>query len=138
MTTDVASYIDSSIALRMILDDPGSKAVRAWWTAARNAGEEIYASKLLQVEMARVLQREQLSLALSMPVLSALWLIDMDDDVIRAASTISTGKHLRSLDAIHLGTATLLAPDGITVVTHHNRMREVAGGLGLTVIDPAE
>lgn len=134
----MVAYIDSSIALRMILDDPGSAAVRAWWTAARNAGEEIYSSKLLQVEMPRVLQRERFSLALSVPVLSALWLIDIDDDVVRAASTISTGQHLRSLDAIHLGTATLLASDGITVVTHDLRMKEVAVGLGLIVVDPAE
>ncbi|MBE1875570.1 hypothetical protein [Myceligenerans pegani] len=79
----MSSYIDSSIALRMILDDPGSKAVRA-------------------------------------------------------VSTISPGKHLRSLDAIYPGRATLLAPDGITVVMHDIHMKEVADGLGLTVIDPAE
>lgn len=134
----MASYIDSSIALRMILDDPGSAAVRTWWTTARTVGEDVYASKLLQVEMARVLQREQLSLALSVPVLSALWLIDIDDDVIREASTLNSGKHLRSLDAIHLGTASLLAPDGVSVVTHDTRMKEVSRDHGLTVVDPAE
>ncbi|MBO0841735.1 MAG: type II toxin-antitoxin system VapC family toxin [Nocardioides sp.] len=134
----MAAYIDTSIALRLILEDPGSAGVRAWWRASRMAGEDLYSSKLLQVEMARVLQREGLSLALSMPVLSALWLIDIDDDVIRTASSISTGQHLRSLDAIHVGTASLLAPDGIAVVTHDKRMRTVAEALGLTVIDPAE
>ncbi|MBO0852924.1 MAG: type II toxin-antitoxin system VapC family toxin [Nocardia sp.] len=134
----MAAYIDSSIALRLILDDPGAQRVRAWWRTARTAGEDIYSSKLVQVEMARVLQREELSLALSMPVLSSLWLIDIDDDVIRTASSISTGKHLRSLDAIHLGTASLLAPDGVTVVTHDDRMKAVAETLGLSVLDPTE
>lgn len=134
----MGSYIDSSIALRLILDDPGSHRVRDWWRAARAAAEDLYASKLLQVEMSRVLHRQRLSPSLSLPVMSALWLIDIDDDVIHAASTISTGQHLRSLDAIHLGTATLLAPDGISVVSHDRRMKEVARGLGLSVVDPAE
>lgn len=133
----MAAYVDSSIALRLIVDDPGSGPVRAWWRTARTAGEDLYSSKLIQVEIARVLQREQLSLALAAPVLSALWLIDIDDDVIRTASSISTGQHLRSLDAIHLGTASLLEPDGIAVVSHDARMKAVAESLGLSVIDPA-
>lgn len=133
----MAGYVDSSIALRLILDDPGSVPVRAWWRTAAAAGEDLYSSKLIQVEMARVLLRAELSLALAAPILSALWLIDIDDDVMRTASSIGTGQPLRSLDATHLGTASLIAPDGVAVVTHDTRMKTVAESLGLTVIDPA-
>ena len=63
-------------------------------------------------------------------------LLDIGDDVIERACAL-TGE-LKSLDAIHLATATLLdAPrDPITVLTHDVRLADAARARGLAVVDP--
>jgi predicted nucleic acid-binding protein len=69
-------------------------------------------------------------------VLSRLDLICINDRVL----TISGGllpPELRSLDAIHLATASLLGDTLGKVVTYDARMAEAARGLGWSVVAPA-
>lgn len=63
-------------------------------------------------------------------------LLDIGDDVIERACAL-TGE-LKSLDAIHLATATLLDDprDPITVLTHDARLADAARARGLAVVDP--
>ena len=63
-------------------------------------------------------------------------LLDIGDDVIERASAL-TGE-LKSLDAIHLATATLLDDprDPITVLTPDARLADAARARGLAVVDP--
>jgi len=125
-------YIDASIALQALL--PGGDArARRWLDTTTLAGDEVFSSTLLQLELTRVLRREGLAVSMARPVLDRVNLVSIDDGILRFAAAIES--HVKSLDAIHLATCGLLG-SGITVVTHDANMAEVAASLGLEAIDP--
>lgn len=125
-------YMDASIALHALL--PGGNArARRWLDETTLVGNEVFSSTLLQLELIRVLRREGLEVSLARPVLDRINLVSIDDGILRFAAAIEA--HVKSLDAIHLATCSLLG-SGITVVTHDENMAEVAVSLGLEAIDP--
>ena len=123
-------YLDSSVALRTILDVPGRTRLQAW---LESAGATIVASRLLRTEMIRVLRRDGRPVADAAPLLDRVGLIDITRETHAVAESIE--RHVRTLDALHLATA-LLIGDAVTVATHDAKMAEVAEHLGLTVTDP--
>lgn len=125
-------YLDTSVALHAILPGGDDRAV-AWLDTAQRDGDELFSSTLLHVEMARVLRRDGLDVALCQPVLDRVGLVSIDDAVIRSAVAIEP--HARSLDAIHLATCSLLG-SGVTLVTHDATMAQAAKQLGLDPLDP--
>lgn len=125
-------YLDASVALHALLPG-GDPRARRWLDETRLAGEDVYSSTLLRLELTRVLRRERLDLDLARPVLDRLNLVSIDDGVLRFAAAIEP--HIKSLDAIHLATCLLLG-SGVTVATHDSTMRDVAQQLGLDVVDP--
>lgn len=125
-------YVDTSVALHAVLPWSAPTA-RAWFDAAASGGDVLYSSTLLQLEMIRALRREQLSPLASHQITDRVNLISIDDGVLRMAGAITP--HIRSLDAIHLATCTLLG-SGVTVATHDARMRDVAHTLGYATCDP--
>lgn len=125
-------YIDVSIALHALL--PGGDArARGWLDQTISAGEEVFSSTLLQLELSRVLRREGLEVSMARPLLDRCNLVSIDDGVLRFAGAIEA--HVKSLDAIHLATCSLLG-SGVTLVTHYANMAEVAASVGLEAIDP--
>lgn len=125
-------YVDASFALHALL--PGGDArARRWLDATTSAGEGIFSSTLLQLELVRVLRREGLDVSMARPVLDRVNLVSIDDGILRFAAAIEA--HVKSLDAIHLATCGLLG-SGITVVTHDENMAQVAASLGLEATDP--
>lgn len=125
-------YVDASIALHALL--PGGDArARRWLDSTRSAGDEVFSSTLLQLELTRVLRREGLAVSMARPVLDRINLVSIDDGILRFAAALES--HIKSLDAIHLATCGLLG-SGITVATHDENMTEVAASLGLEAIDP--
>lgn len=125
-------YLDASVALHVMLPG-GDRRARKWLDAVRRAGDEVYSSSLLHLELTRVLRRERLELALARPVLDRVNLVSIDDGVLRFAAAIEP--HVKSLDAIHLATCSLLG-SGVTVATHDGNMAGVAWQLGLDAFDP--
>jgi predicted nucleic acid-binding protein len=125
-------YLDASVALHAVLAGGDCRA-RQWLDAVRQAGDEVYSSTLLHLELTRVLRRERLAVALSRPVLERVNLVSIDDGVLRFAAAIEP--HVKSLDAIHLATCSLLGA-GVTVATHDANMLDVASALGLDALDP--
>ena len=125
-------YLDASVALHAVLPGGDSRA-QQWLDAVRQAGDEVYSSTLLHLELTRVLRRERLAVALARPVLERVNLVSIDDGVLRFAAAIEP--HVKSLDAIHLATGSLLGA-GVTVATHDANMLDVAPALGLDALDP--
>ena len=85
---------------------------------------------------ARAAHREGFDARLVSASVDGVELLDIGDDVIERACAL-TGE-LKSLDAIHLATATLLDDprDPITVLTHDARLADAARARGLAVVDP--
>lgn len=125
-------YLDTSVALHAILPG-GDKRARTWLDAVRGDGDSVFSSALLHLELVRVLRRESLNPSLTRAILDRVNLVSIDDGVLRFASAIEP--QIRSLDAIHLATSSLLG-SGVTIVTHDANMADVAAQLGLDTFDP--
>ena len=92
---------------------------------------------LSRVEVVRAVQSGGAdAVAMARRQLSRLHQINLDAGVLDAAASLAPGVALRSLDAIHLASAQLLAADLRSVVTYDERMAFVAASLGLTVDGP--
>ena len=125
-------YLDSSVALRTILDVPERRRVQSWM---QEAGTTFVSSRLLRTEVIRVLRRDGRPLGDGKPLLDRVGLIDITRRVHAIAESIEP--HIKTLDALHLATA-LLIDEAVTVATHDHAMRAVAEHLGLLVVDPVE
>lgn len=124
-------YLDSSIAVRTILDVPERQALQSWMQGAGT----LVSSRLLRTEVIRVLRRDQRPLSDGVALLDRVGLIDISREVHAVAESIE--RHVKTLDALHLATA-LLIGEPVTVATHDHTMKSVAEHLGLQVTDPAD
>lgn len=123
-------YLDSSVALRTILDVPERARLQHWLDTA---DATYVSSRLLRTEVMRVLRRDDRPPGDAAPLLTRVGLFDITRETHAVAESIE--RHLKTLDALHLATA-LLIGDPVTVATHDARMRTVAEYLGLPVTDP--
>lgn len=125
-------YLDSSVALRTILDVPDRQLLQSWM---HSPGTTFVSSRLLGTEVIRVLRRDNRSPADAAPLLDRVGMLELS----RATHTVaeSIERHVKTLDALHLATA-LLIGEPLTLATHDSRMKDVAGYLGMHVIDPVE
>jgi hypothetical protein len=68
-------------------------------------------------------------------LLTAFSCIAIDDEIVDGAMS-EPGHGLRSLDAIHLATARLLAPELEALVTYDDRLIKAATDAGLVTVSP--
>jgi len=68
--------------------------------------------------------------------LGRMYQVAVDQDLLDQAATLAPGVRLRTLDAVHLASAQLLAADLQAVVTYDQRMEEAATALGMPVAAP--
>lgn len=123
-------YLDSSVALRTILDIPERTRLQQWM---RTPGATYVSSRLLQTEVVRVLRRDGRPISDGRPLLDRVGMFDITREIHRVAESIE--RHVKTLDALHLATA-LLIGESVTVASHDSTMKTVAEQLGLAVIDP--
>lgn len=125
-------YLDSSVALRTILDVPEREPLQSWMQAA---GTTLVSSRLLRTEVIRVLRRDGRPLVEGTPLLDRVGMLEISRETHTVAESIE--RHVKTLHALHLATA-LLIGEQITVATHDSTMKAVAEHLGLLVTDPVE
>ncbi|GAA4701276.1 MULTISPECIES: type II toxin-antitoxin system VapC family toxin [Kocuria] len=125
-------YLDSSVALRTILDVPERVRLQKWLDSPHT---NFVSSRLLRTEVARVLRRDERPLSEAEPLLSRVGLFDISRETYAVAESIE--RHVKALDALHLATA-LLIGESVTVASHDANMKAVAEHLGLTAVDPVE
>lgn len=125
-------YLDSSVALRTILDVPERVRLQTWMQTP----ETIHvSSRLLRTEIVRVLRRDSRPLTDATPLLDRVGMLDITRETHTIAESIE--RHVKTLDALHLATA-LLIGERVTVASHDTAMKTVAEHLGFRVIDPVE
>ncbi|MCC6554967.1 MAG: type II toxin-antitoxin system VapC family toxin [Polyangiaceae bacterium] len=133
MSVKRATYLDSSAIVKLVVREPESAALSRYLQGRR----PIVASALARVEVLRVsVSFGLLAQARAHDVLNRLELIRVNDRVLTIAGGLLPPE-LRSLDAIHLATASLLGGMLGKVVTYDARMAEAARGLGWSVVAPA-
>jgi len=125
-------YLDTSVALRALL---GHSASAASWIDETTADErhQVVSSRILRTELTRVLRREGLPVSRRDEVLDVLSLVPVTEGVLAASEAIEP--HVKTLDAIHLGSVIAAGLDA-TIVSHDASMLASATSLGYATIDP--
>lgn len=129
MTTGLV-YLDSSVALRTILDVPERRRLQSWMQTPETT---YVSSRLLRTEVIRVLRRDGRPLVEGIPLLDRVGMLELSRETHAIAESFE--RHVKTLDALHLATA-LLIGEPVTVATHDTTMKNVAEHLGLLVFDP--
>jgi len=128
-------YLDSSVALRMILDGPERERLLSWFVEAPLVW---VSSRLLKTECTRTLVREDRPLSDANEVLRRVNLVAITGQICNIAEGFE--ENIRTLDALHL--ATLLSLDQeksgqlIVLVSHDKQMLETALAHGVVTSDP--
>jgi len=131
-------YADASALVKLVLDEPESSALRRFLTDA-----DLVSSELVLAEVPRAVRRAAAHdprlpvgrlLGRTLEVLEALGLRPLDREVLAEAGALA-GPALRTLDAIHVATATDLAPtEGF--ISYDERQAAAARLAGLRTIAP--
>jgi predicted nucleic acid-binding protein len=126
-------YLDSSALVKLVVREPESDALRAYLAH----DPERVTSSLSRTEVLRAIRPVgPAAVELARRLLRRINLVRLDDALLDAAGLLEPVL-LRSLDAIHLATAQLVAPDLDAVVTYDRRMAQAAAALGFAVAAPA-
>ena len=132
MSTDRLTYLDSSAIVRLAEAAPESSALRQY---LRRRGPYV-SSALARTEVARALLPRGLdAVRRGQDVLLGIDLVRVNDRVLNLAGALPAPT-LRSLDAIHLATASLLGGSLARIVTYDERMETAARDMGFTVTGP--
>ena len=69
--------------------------------------------------------------------LGRMYQVAIDQDLLDQAATLAPGLRVRSLDAIHLASAQVVAAELQALVTYDHRMEDAATALGIRVTAPS-
>ena len=129
-------YADTSAVIKLLVEETDSKAFAAFYDAHSDA--EWVSSALLRIELTRAVARAMPALLPdARELLLAFSCIAIDDDIVEGAIT-EPDRGLRSLDAIHLATARILAPELDALVTYDDRLLRAATDAGLVIVSPRD
>jgi len=127
-------YADTSAVIKLLVEETHSKAFAAFYDD--HADAEWVSSALLRIEVIRAVARAVPALLPeARDLLTAFSYIAIDDEIVDAAMS-EPDRGLRSLDAIHLATARLLAPELDALVSYDDRLLRVANDAGLATVSP--
>ncbi|MDA8322645.1 MAG: type II toxin-antitoxin system VapC family toxin [Actinomycetota bacterium] len=128
-------YLDSAAIVKLVHAEAESAALRAWLDVRADTGW--MSSVLTEIESFRALARYAPGAASRLPaVLDQIDLIGLDPPVRILAQTVRPAS-VRSLDAIHLGTALHTRQVLTSFVTYDKRLLDAALAAGLPAEAPA-
>jgi len=128
-------YLDTSAAAKLVHPEAESQALAVFLAARLTT--PLVSSALLYPELVRAVSRHRPELVgRAVLLLQRIMMVPLGADVVRSAATIGTPL-LRTLDALHLATATVIASQLDAFVTYDKRLAEAAAGIGLEVATPS-
>jgi predicted nucleic acid-binding protein len=125
-------YVDTSAALKLLVEEPESGPTADFLSEAGQRGDRLVASMLLHTELHCAANRRGLPPELVNAVLDALNLVDLTrSDLLYAAALPGS---LRSADAIHLAAAIRLETQAL--VAFDKELVRAATQAGLHTVSP--
>ena len=132
MSADRVTYLDSSAIVKLVVRERESLALRRYLR-----GRRLVSSALARTEVSRaVMPLGEHALRRARDVLSRMDLVRINDKVLATAATMEPSD-LRTLDAIHLATASLLENTLSRFVCYDGRLADAAEARDWTVAAPA-
>ena len=126
-------YLDTSAAVKLVVEEKESAFLRAWLTPRES---RIFSSDLLRTELLRATRRlAPDSMGQARLLIDSLLLIGLTSAIFENAARLDPFI-LRSLDALHLAAAIEMGDNLQGIVCYDRRMAESATQLGITVIGP--
>lgn len=126
------AYVDSSAIVKTIIKEPQSAALRR---QLRQFDSHV-SSGLARTEVIRAVRRADIeALPRAYDALGKITFIEVNAVLLDAAGQIEPAA-IRSLDAIHLAAARLVADSLDALFTYDTRMTEAAKSLGFAVLAP--
>lgn len=124
-------YVDTSAALKLLIDEPESSSLARQLDASAKRGDQLVSSMLLFTELHCAAQpRTQFDVAGVNAVLDGLTLVDLErSDLLRAGTS---WWRLRSADAIHLAVALRIEADELVAYDAELGAAAVQAGLRLS------
>ena len=125
-------YLDTSIALASLFDEPRSPAIEFW-------NQPMASSRLLQYELLvrfNALGTAPEAVGKARVFLEGIVLVDLDQPAL-ARALQQFPLVVRTLEAIHLATMEFLRVQGleVEVATYDRRLAETAGAMGFKLAD---
>ncbi|MBW0101293.1 type II toxin-antitoxin system VapC family toxin, partial [Pseudonocardia sp. KRD291] len=111
-------YVETSAAAKLVVDEDASSRLAGRLDESVSAGDSLVSSTLLETELRRLAVRLDLDQSAVTELLGRFDIVEPDRSVYREAGLLP-GRHLRSLDALHLAVA--LRADADTMVTYDAR-----------------
>ena len=131
-STSRVTYLDSSAIVKLVVREPESAALRRYVR-----GRRLVSSALARAEVARaVMPLGEPASRRARDVLSRIDLVRINDRVLTLAGAMEPAS-LRTLDAVHLGTASLFGATLTRIVCYDERMSRAAAAGGWRVAAPA-
>ncbi len=134
-------YLDSSALVKRAVTEAGSEQLRDAIDELRQGGDELCSSSVAWIEVSRVLRSRLENEAPARIVelvdtaLSGVDQVPVGSVVASLARRIGSPS-MRSLDAIHLATASVIDAD--VVVAYDRRLLIVAAEMGFATLSPGE
>ena len=130
----MAYYLDTSAAVKLVLNEAGSTALSTW--AAAHA-DDVVSSDLLRTELLRATRRgapEQMPRARQ--VLDSVTIVSLPPATFERAAELDPPL-ARSLDALHLAAALELGDELDGIVSYDDRLSASAALHGIAVVAPS-
>jgi len=128
----VTVYLDASAIVKLVAPEAETEALLAFLVERPSQATSVVG--LVEVRRAAA-HRGGVSSERVDAVLSRITAIAVDRGVVGLAEAIGTPT-LRTLDAIHLASAAVLADELEAIVTYDHRLAEAAAGAGLPTASP--
>jgi len=127
-------YLDTSAIVKLVHREPESTALRGF--IDRHSGGPLLSSLIARVETERALRRVDPAALPHLPlVLGGINMVLVGESICASAGAYADPS-LRSLDAIHLATASLLGSSLVALVTYDKRLAIAAEAVGLPAVAP--
>jgi predicted nucleic acid-binding protein len=130
----VIIYVESSAAAKLLAREAETNALMdALDRLTEDSSSHLVSSLILETELRRLAVRAELAQPDVTEVLDRFELVDLDRSVFTSAG-ILPGKHLRSLDALHIAAALKLDAD--LMISYDARQIAAAESVGLRTLSP--
>jgi predicted nucleic acid-binding protein len=128
-------YLDTSALVKLLFEEPESEALSAW--LHERAETPKLSTLLATIELIRTCRRhDDTALPAARELLTGIDLVPLTSDLAESAAMVGPVE-LRSLDAIHLASASMVAEHMVAFVVYDMRLAAAATELGLPVASPA-